>query len=638
MFDVVPVILLLPIAGFAILTFAGRRLGDPEAGWLATAAVFGSFVCSLIALAGLLSRNPANRTIVQTYYSWIPVGSFRVDVGTQLDPLSMTMVLFVTGVSSLIHLYSIGYMKGDPQFRKFFVYLNLFVASMLILVLGDNLLFTFVGWEGVGTCSYLLVGFWFDRRTAATAAKKAFVVNRVGDFGFLLAMFLLFQHLGTLSYTGMFSHLGGLTKTTATAASLLLLLGAVGKSAQLPLWVWLPDAMEGPTPVSALIHAATMVTAGVYLMTRVSPILHLSPVSLTIIAALGAATAFVAATVACAQNDIKRVLAYSTVSQLGYMFLGVGCTAYGAAVFHMVAHAFFKALLFLGAGAIIHALHDEQDMKRMGGLGRFLPVTTPTYVVAWLAISGIPPLVGFWSKDQILGAAWATNRALWAVGVVTVLLTAYYMTRQMILVFTGQSRWDSAGGAGHAGAGAHATRSLHPHEGPWVMRFPLIALAIATVLGGLLDLPFNGLNYLDKFLEPVVGRQTDLAIQHQGVKAGLMVASVVMALLGMAAARGLWWNRVERPALEPLFLESNWHADDVYSAIFYRAGGALSRFLNADIDNRVVDGAVNGVATLARRSGAVLRRTQTGYVRNYALGIGIGLVAILGFLVSRASL
>ena len=260
MFDVVPVILLLPIAGFAVLTFAGRRLGDPEAGWLATAAVFGSFVCALIALAALLGRDPAHRTIIQTYYSWIPVGSFRVDVGTQLDPLSMTMVLFVTGVSSLIHLYSIGYMKGDPQFRKFFVYLNLFVASMLVLVLGNNLLFTFVGWEGVGTCSYLLVGFWFERRTAATAAKKAFVVNRVGDFGFLLAMFLLFQHLGTLNYVGMFGHLGGLTKTTATAASLLLLLGAVGKSAQLPLWVWLPDAMEGPTPVSALIHAAQKMT------------------------------------------------------------------------------------------------------------------------------------------------------------------------------------------------------------------------------------------------------------------------------------------------------------------------------------------------------------------------------------------
>ncbi|HZT66566.1 MAG TPA: NADH-quinone oxidoreductase subunit L [Acidimicrobiales bacterium] len=648
MIHAAPAILLLPLVGFAVLTFSGRRLGDPAAGWLATAAVAGSFVASVLVFAALVGHDSAHRSVEQVYYRWIPVGGFQVNVGVLLDPLSITMALFVTGVSTLIHLYSISYMKADPQFRKFFVYLNLFVFSMLALVLSNNFLFTFLGWEGVGTCSYLLIAFWFDRDTAASAGKKAFIVNRIGDFGFVIALFLIFSRTGTLDYRGVFSHLGGVSGGWATAVALLLLAGAVGKSAQLPLWVWLPDAMEGPTPVSALIHAATMVTAGVFLMTRASPILHLTPVSLTIIAALGAVTALVAATVACAQDDIKRVLAYSTISQLGYMFLGVGATAYGAATFHMVSHAFFKALLFLAAGSVIHALNNEQDMKRMGGLAKVLPVTAGTFAVAWLAISGIPPFCGFWSKDAILGAAYGKSPILWAIGVVTVLLTAYYMTRLMVLTFTGQARWETArpGGSptpGHSAErpagetqGGHGDHAGEPHEGPWIMTVPLIVLAGLSVVGGLLDLPFLNLEFLDHWLDPVVGHQTNLAYQSAGLKVGLLLATLVVALSGIALARGLWWRNWRRPELEPALLANNYYADDFYSRVFTSGGGAMSRFLAAAVDNRVIDGTVNGVAALARGGGTVLRRAQTGYVRNYALGIAAGTVVILGFMLSRA--
>jgi len=631
-----PVILLLPALGFGILAFGGRRIGDPLAGWIGTLAVAGSFVASVLTFLAVHSHPAGARTIVQTYYSWVPVGGLRVNVGVLLDPLSMTMVLFVTGVSALIHLYSIGYMKGDPQYRKFFVYLNLFVFSMVVLVMGANFLFTFVGWEGVGTCSYLLVAFWFDRETAATAGKKAFVVNRIGDFGFLLAMFLIFQHTGRLDYLGVFSHLGTMGGTTLTAVALLLFLGAVGKSAQIPLYVWLPDAMEGPTPVSALIHAATMVTAGVYLMTRINPIMHLTPVSSTVVAAIGAATALLAATIACAQDDIKRVLAYSTVSQLGYMFLGVGATGYGVAVFHMVSHAFFKALLFLGAGAVIHAMADEQDMKGMGGLRRYMPITTVTFGIAWLAISGIPPFNGFWSKDGILAAAYDKNRLLWLIGVVTVALTAYYMTRQMVLVFAGQARWSEARPAVGGAHGGHGDHHGEPHDGPWVMSLPLVVLGVATVAGLALDLPFSGLQFLDRWLDPVVGPATRPVVANLPFKWNLAGISVALALVGMATAARLWSARADRPELEPAVLRNKWYVDEAYSGLFFTAGGALSRFTASVVDNRIVDGAVNGVGALARGSGSLLRRLQTGYVRNYALAISVGAVLILGFMLSRA--
>src|SRR5207248_315171 len=386
-------------------------------------------------------KPPEHRVFVQTLFDWIPVAGLRVPVGFRVDQLSITMALFVTGVSTLIHLYSIGYMHGDDRYPTFFVYLNLFVFSMLMLVMADNFVLTFLGWEGVGACSYFLIAFWFERNTAAVAGKKAFVTNRVGDFGFLLGMFLIFAHLGALDYGTVFAHVSSLSAGTATAIGLLLFLGAVGKSAQLPLYIWLPDAMEGPTPVSALIHAATMLTAGVFLMARINPILFRGPDTLTVIAAIGAATAFYAATIACAQNDIKKVLAYSTISQLGYMFLAVGSGAYVAAIFHMITHAFFKALLFLGAGSVIHGVHDEQDMRFMGALRKLMPITCGTFIVGWLAIAGVPPFAGFWSKDEILLAAWGDNKALWAIGLVTALLTAYYMSRQVFMVFFGEPRW-----------------------------------------------------------------------------------------------------------------------------------------------------------------------------------------------------
>ncbi|HUS62007.1 MAG TPA: NADH-quinone oxidoreductase subunit L, partial [Acidimicrobiales bacterium] len=375
MLDAAVFIPALPLTGFLMLVLLGKRFGDPLAGWIATIASGSAFVAAVVTFAGLMGEGAHHRSFTQELFDWIPVGALQVKAALLVDPLSMTMALFVTGVGTLIHLYSVGYMRGDPRYSKFFVYLNLFMFSMLVLVLADSFLLSFLGWEGVGACSYFLISFWFERNSAAVAGKKAFVTNRIGDVGFMIATFLIFTTLGSLTYAEVFAGVGGLATGTATAIALCLFLGAAGKSAQLPLYVWLPDAMEGPTPVSALIHAATMVTAGVYLMVRCAPILELAPAATTIIAIVGAATALFAATVACAQNDIKKVLAYSTVSQLGYMFLAVGSGAYVAAIFHMVTHAFFKALLFLGAGSVIHGLHDEQDMKRMGALRKWMPVT-----------------------------------------------------------------------------------------------------------------------------------------------------------------------------------------------------------------------------------------------------------------------
>src|ERR1700691_5228744 len=438
--------LLLPLAGFLFLVTFGRRLGDPVAGWIGTVAVGGAFVVACFVLAGLLGLPDNGRVVVDNYFTWFSSGGLTVPVGFLVDPLSITMCMFITFVSALIHLYSIGYMKKDRDYSKFFIYLNLFVFSMLLLVLSDNLLVTFVGWEGVGVCSYWLVSFWHEREAAASAGKKAFIYNRIGDAGFLVAMFLIFSKTGTLNYAGVFAHRAALGTGGATAAALLLLLAAAGKSAQIPLFNWLPDAMEGPTPVSALIHAATMVTAGVYLLCRVHPILTLSPDARWVIAIIGLATAFVAATIASAQQDIKKVLAFSTVSQIGYMVLAVGTGAYVAAIFLMVAHAFYKGLLFLGAGSVIHGLHDEQDLKRMGGLARFLPWTYATFLVGWLAIAGVPPLSGFWSKGDVLANVYAKSPALWAFALLTALFTGYYMSRLFFLAFTGDPRWQQAVG------------------------------------------------------------------------------------------------------------------------------------------------------------------------------------------------
>jgi NADH-quinone oxidoreductase subunit L len=632
-------IVALPLAGAVILLFGGRRLLEPLSGWLATVMAGGSFVCTVIVWASLLGRSGAHRDVSKNIFTWIPVGQLHVNFGLQLDPLSILWCLFVTGVGSLITLYSVGYMHGDPSFSRFFFLLNAFVFSMIVLVLANNFLFSFFGWEGVGFCSYGLVGFWFERESAAVAAKKAFVTNRIGDFGFMIALFLMFQHFGSVNYSVVLAPLTAGTATLpgafATGLALMLFLGAVGKSAQIPLYMWLPDAMEGPTPVSALIHAATMVTAGVYLVARSAPIIHFSSSAGWVIACVGAATAFLAATIACSQNDIKRVLAYSTISQLGYMFLGEGSGDYPAGIYHTVMHAFFKALLFLGAGAVIHALHDEQDMKRMGNLRRYLPITFPAFMVGYLALSAIPPFDGFWSKDTILAAAWHKSPALWAVGVATAFLTAYYMSRQVRLVFWGESRWTSHGGADGPGHGS--AHSGEPHEAPPTMTVPLIILGIASAVGWLLNAPFGGLDYINKWLAPVFPTTIAAPVSvATGTKWLIGLVATAAALLGLAAGLGLWNRAIDRPALEPAFLTRGWYIDEGVAAA---VSGPLARTASAFsfvIDLRWVDGLVQGLSRSVAGSGRQLRRVQTGYVRNYALGIGAGAAILLFYVSLRA--
>jgi NADH-quinone oxidoreductase subunit L len=626
---------LLPLAGFVVLATRGRRLGDPLAGWIGTLSVTGSFVAASVTYAAMLQRPAgAQREVVQGWFNWIGVGGFQVKAALLVDPLSVTMVLFVTSVSALIHLYSIGYMRGDADYPKFFAYMNLFVTSMLLLVLGDNLLLTFVGWEGVGVCSYWLVSFWFERDTAASAGQKAFLYNRLADVGFLVAIFLVFSKTGTLDYLGVFSHLHAISPGTRTAIVLLLFAAACGKSAQIPLFPWLADAMEGPTPVSALIHAATMVTAGVYLMCRISPLLALSHPAQIVVGSVGAATAFVAALIGCAQQDIKKVLAYSTVSQLGYMFLAVGTGAYEAAIFLMVAHAFFKGLLFLGAGSVIHGLRDEQDLKRMGNLRRYMKLTFFTFAIGWLAIAGIPPLSGFWAKGDILTNAFARYPVLWAVGLLTAALTAYYMSRLMALAFFGDERWRevlarSAGGADGAGG-------MVPHEAPWVMAVPLVVLSVLAFFGGVLSLPWHPAWDPLQWLGPVFGSNLYSPVQSAGTKWALAIADAVVALAGLGVALPLWVRRSERPALEPPALRRALYLDDVYDAALGRPAEAFARFAAVVVDNKVIDGAVNGAGRVVRVTGGALRRIQTGFVRQYALGIVLGAVVLLAWMASRA--
>ncbi len=626
--------LLLPLAGFLFLLAFGRRIGDPVAGWIGTAAVGGAFVVACVVLAGLLGLPDNGRVVVDNYFTWFSAGGLSVPVGTLVDPLSMTMCMFVTFVSAFIHLYSIGYMKGDRDYTKFFIYLNLFVFSMLLLVLADNLLLTFVGWEGVGVCSYWLVAFWFQRESAASAGKKAFIYNRIGDVGFLLAIFLIFEKTGTIQYEsgpgggifGQLSHLGGVT---ATAAVLLLFLAAAGKSAQIPLFNWLPDAMEGPTPVSALIHAATMVTAGVYLLCRMNPLLHLTSNGTEVIAIIGGVTAFVAATIACAQQDIKKVLAFSTVSQIGYMILAVGSGAYIAAVFLMVVHAFFKGLLFLGAGSVIHGLHDEQDLKRMGALRRYMKWTTVTFTIGFLAIAGIPPLSGFWAKGDVLDNTFAHYKLLWVLGLVTAVLTAYYMSRLEVLAFGDEERFDKVG--------PHGEPALPtPHESSWIMRIPLIVLAFFAFFSGALDLPWVHIDDLQSFLTPVFAGSLYDDHLGDGAQWALALADIAAAFIGVIVGWWLWrGSKVDQPALEPAFLQRVWYWDDFYDTVIGRPSQRLATFFAWVVDARIIDGAVNGTAHLAKATGSAARKLQTGYARNYALGIAVGMALIIAFLLSR---
>jgi NADH-quinone oxidoreductase subunit L len=622
-----------PLVGALVLMVFGRRLGEPRSGWFAAAMPIASFLVTVSVYFDLLSRSSEERHEVVTLFSWIPVGALHIDVALLADPLSITMALFITGIGSLIHLYAIGYMHGDPNFSKFFLYLNLFVFSMLMLVLGENLLVTFLGWEGVGACSYFLISFWHTRDSAAVAGKKAFVTNRIGDFGVMTAMFLAFSTIGSVSYSSIneAAHTGVLAPVTATAIGLLLFVGACGKSAQLPLYLWLPDAMEGPTPVSALIHAATMVTSGVFLMTRMSPVLHASyEWAPMIIACVGAATALFAASIAVAQNDIKKVLAYSTVSQLGYMFLAVGSGAYVAAIFHMVTHAFFKALLFLGSGSVIHGMHHEQDMRRMGALRKLMPVTAITFIIGWLAIAGVPPFAGFWSKDEILLYVYANNRGLYVVGLVTALLTAYYMTRQVIMVFYGEAKWKN-NARDH---GAHG--DFEPHESPKIMLFPLVVLAVLSVIGGAMQLPFSKkLHFLEHWLAPVVEEsEADIhktwAYENKYV---LLVIAILIAATGIAAAFAVYAKKKAK-AIEPRVLEQAWFYDAGAAKLIGGPGRATFNAV-AWADTHIVDGAVNGTATLVRNVAGQVRKSQSGFTRLYAALMAVGAVALLAWFIYR---
>ncbi|MGA1352263.1 MAG: NADH-quinone oxidoreductase subunit L [Ilumatobacteraceae bacterium] len=633
MLDLVWLIPALPLAGALVLIVFGARIGEPRAGWLATLATASSFAVTVVVYFELLGRSAEERSHVVSLFEWIPVGSLQIDLAFLADPLSITMALFVTGIGSLIHLYAIGYMHGDPKFAKFFLYLNLFVFSMLMLVLGENLLVTFLGWEGVGACSYFLISFWHTRDSAAVAGKKAFVTNRIGDWGVMTAMFVAFSTVGSVSYGAINEAVkeGSISKGAISAIAMLLFVGACGKSAQLPLYFWLPDAMEGPTPVSALIHAATMVTAGVFLMTRMGPVLVGSygwvPDT---VAAVGAATALFAATIAVAQTDIKRVLAYSTVSQLGFMFLAIGSGAFVAAIFHMITHAFFKALLFLGSGSVIHGMHHEQDMRKMGALRAAMPITAFTFIIGWLAIAGVPPFAGFWSKDEILLYVYADNRLLYAVGMVTALLTAYYMTRQVVMVFFGEARWRDAS----AEHGAHG--DFTPHESPRVMLIPLVVLSVLSVFGGAMQLPFNkNLHFLEHWLEPVV-EESESSIKGSWAydnKYVLLGVAIVVALAGIALSLAVYAKR-RLPAVEPKVLENAWYYDATVARVVGGPGAAafdgITRF-----DARVVDGAVNGAGSLARGLGSLVRRSQTGFVRAYAAIIALGTVAVLAWVVWR---
>ena len=631
MLRVVFLVPLLPLAGFLVLVVAGRKLGNPLAGWVATFMVATSFVVTAIVFAGLFRLPVGARSYTQTWYMWISSGHLHVDMGLLVDPLSMTMAAFVTGVSALIHLYSIGYMEHDEDFPKFFLYLNLFVASMLVLVLADNFLLLFLGWEGVGVCSYFLIGFWFERDSASSAAKKAMIFNRIGDAAFLVALFLIYERTGSLEYHTVFAHLSSVGEPSLVAIGLLLFAGAVGKSAQIPLYPWLADAMEGPTPVSALIHAATMVTAGVYLMCRINPILYRAPDAGHVIAIIGAATALLGATIACAQNDIKKILAYSTISQLGYMFLAAGIGAYDAAIFLMLTHAFYKALLFLGAGSVIHAMNDEQDVKTMGDLARVMPITAVTFLIGWLAIGGFPLLSGFWSKGDVLLNSFGFSPALWAVGAITAVLTAYYLGRAYLLVFRGEQRWDEARPAG-------GTKGLHPHDPSWVMSLPLVVLGALSGLGGLINLPIHpSFDFLDRWLSPVfASRLFDHHFGLGGVWA-FAIIDAALALFGIGLAAALWGRTYERPSLEPVFLQRAWYIDWAYDHFIARPSTEVAVETASVVEVQGIDGAVNGFAWVIRASGRQLRKVQTGYVRNYALGLTAGLVLILAYVLTRAS-
>jgi NADH-quinone oxidoreductase subunit L len=616
MTDYLWLLVALPLVGATINLFFGKRIGQPVAGWFAFVVVAIGFVLSSLAGLGFVTQTLDPETIL--LFSWIPV--VGADAAILWDPLSALMTFIVTGVGSLIHLYSIGYMRGDERFPRFFAFLNLFIASMLILVLAANYAVMFVGWELVGLSSYLLISFWFTKPTAAAAGKKAFIVNRIGDWGFLVALMIIFATFGTFDFQTIFAEaplMFGVGSGVVTAITLLLFVGAAGKSAQIPLYVWLPDAMEGPTPVSALIHAATMVTAGIFMIARSAVLFDLAPTSGTVVATVGALTALLAAVIAVAQTDIKRVLAYSTISQLGYMALAVGVGAYSAGLFHLTTHAFFKALLFLGAGAVIHAMADQQDMRKMGGLRKAMPVTFVTMGTAWLAISGMFPFSGFWSKDEILAAAWARGGwylGLWFIGIVVALITAFYMTRLFVMTFLGTKRWDD---------------DAHPHEAPRTMTIPLIVLAVFTVVAGGFNTPFR-LSF-EHFLEPSFYGVPHPEALSYGLLAALAAVALIVATIGIAWG-WMRYNRDELPDESGRFWQVSLGAfgvDDLYGRWIVAPAKAVAQWCADVVDPKVIDGASHGIAHMVRDAGDEARAVQSGQVRWYASAIAIAGVGVI---------
>jgi NADH-quinone oxidoreductase subunit L len=628
-----------PLVGFIINGLLGRKMDEKAVGVIGSGAVLASFIAAVLTFSELLGLSPESRVMTQTLYNWIATGNFSVDIAFRLDALSITMVMVVTGVGFLIHVYSIGYMHGERGFSRFFAFLNLFTFAMLLLVMGSNFLLMFVGWEGVGLCSYLLIGYYYDRifdettgLTCAGAGTKAFIVNRIGDFGFLLGIFLIFTTFGSLDFATVFTaaQTAGVSTEIFTAIALLLFVGATGKSAQIPLYVWLPDAMAGPTPVSALIHAATMVTAGVYMVARCSVIYLQAPMAMEIVAIVGLATAVFAATMALTATDIKKVLAYSTVSQLGYMFLACGVGAFAAGIFHLVTHAFFKALLFLGAGSVMHALSGETQLPKMGGLKKHTPTTFWTFLVGGLAIAGIPGFSGFFSKDEILWKTFLNSPVLYVIALAAAGLTAFYIFRMIYLAFYGAPRMDAA-------------VMHHLHESPRVMTVPLIVLAVLAIIGGYIGIPH--LNQFEAFLEPVFAHGA-MAEAHQGsfgLELGLMALSVAVALAGIYLAYQFYLAKAgaaDRLAerLRGLYnlLVHKYYVDEIYEALFVRPLNWLSeKFFWKILDVKLIDGTVNGAATLFGGIASLLRRWQTGIVQNYAVTLVLGLIIILGYLLAR---
>ncbi len=638
-YELVPLAVLLPFIGFLINGLLGRLIKrEAVIGAIGSAAVGIGFLIGLNVLFSMLAADPEHRTHVVELFPWISAGGLQTSIAYQIDPLSVVMLLIVTGVGFLIHVYAIGYMHGDPGFWRFFTYLNLFIFAMLNLILADNFLLMFLGWEGVGLCSYLLIGFWYDRNfekgTTGDAAKKAFIVNRIGDFGFLIGMFLIFTTFGTLRFAPVFAQAEAFPvgAPIMLAITLALFVGATGKSAQIPLFVWLPDAMAGPTPVSALIHAATMVTAGVYMVARCSLLYALAPATMTVVAVIGASTALFAATIGLVQNDIKKVLAYSTVSQLGYMFLAMGVGAFTAGIFHVMTHAFFKALLFLGAGSVIHAMHEEQDIQKMGGLKSHVPITYRTFLLASLAIAGIFPFSGFFSKDEILWKAFAGGHiVLWAMGLFGAILTAFYMFRLVSLTFDGEPRW------------AHGK---HPHEAPATMTVPLMVLAFLSVFGGVLGIPaaLGGGNAIEQWLEPVFRPALD-KLPHEGhashvLEYTLMIVSVGVALGGILVARRWYRSTTGVPegiaARFPVIhrvLVNKYFVDEAYDAVVVNPiQKGSERILWKGIDVGVIDWLVNASARFVAYLSRTVRVVQTGVAQGYALAFVLGVVAILGWL------